>query len=120
MAVPRVRRGRETEDMVAERWQENGLFPEAESIAASLPGRDIKNTPGFAVEVKARTNFSPLAWARQAAANAGYDFPVVVIRPNGMGKASLALWPVMMNMSTFEELVAELQMLRARVRSDPT
>lgn len=109
MATARVRRARKTEDLLAARWRQLELFPDAESIAASLPGRDVKNTLGFAVEVKARRKFNPIAWIKQSKANADGDWPVVVMRPDGMGEASMGKWLVFMELETFEEMVRDLQ-----------
>lgn len=105
MANARVRRGRKTQDLIAERWVQMGLFPEAEAVPASLSGRDIRNTPGYSVEVKARRNFDPLAALRQATANSYADeIPVVIVRPNGMGPACMNRWIVCLYLRDFEYL----------------
>lgn len=86
------------------------LFPEAEAVAASLPGKDIKNTPGWSVEVKARRGFDPVAALRQAQSNAGWtEIPVVVIRPNGVGEANIRKWIVCMYLDDFEYLAEAIQ-----------
>ena len=50
-------------------------------------GKDILNVP-FDVEIKARTDFQPLAWLRQATkrAAASNELPFVVCRMNGQGE----------------------------------
>jgi len=50
-------------------------------------GKDILNVP-FDVEIKARTDFQPLAWLRQATkrAAAHQELPFVVCRMNGQGE----------------------------------
>lgn len=110
MANSRVRRGRKTQDLIAARWRESGLFPEARAVSASLPGKDIQETLGYSVEVKARAGFSPVAAMRQAEANAGdHEIPAVIFRPNGMGPASIGKWKVVLNLEDFEYLVARDQ-----------
>lgn len=105
MANSRVRRGRETQELLAARWRVKGLFPDAEAIAASLAGRDVKNTPDWAVEVKATAKNDVLAALRQAAANAADDWPVVIYRPPGYGAARIEEWVVSMNLATWEDVV---------------
>lgn len=111
MTDSRVSRGRKTQVLVAEYWQESGTFPDAVSIAASLPGKDILHTPGFSVEVKGRTRFNPLEWSRQAAKNAGTDVPVVVMRPNGLGEKSVGNFLAFMTLEKFTELVNRIHVL---------
>ena len=50
-------------------------------------GKDVLNVP-FDVEIKARTDFQPLAWLRQATkrAAAQQELPFVVCRMNGQGE----------------------------------
>ena len=50
-------------------------------------GKDILNVP-FDVEVKARTDFQPLAWLRQASKRAAIskEIPIVCCRMNGQGE----------------------------------
>jgi hypothetical protein len=71
-----------TQLLVAEYLQ--SLYPHALSAGAGRPGKDVLNTPGLSVEVKARTNLDPLAWVKQAEGHEG--LPVAVFRPNGMGE----------------------------------
>jgi hypothetical protein len=96
---------------VAEFFKGAGVFPEAESIAASLPGKDILNTPGYAVEVKARRDFNPVEWSKQASKNAGTDVPVVVMRPDGMGEESVAKFLAFMTLDRFTWMVNRIQWL---------
>ena len=50
-------------------------------------GKDCQNVP-FDIEVKARTDFQPLAWLRQATKRAATsnELPIVVCRMNGQGE----------------------------------
>lgn len=119
MANSRVRRGRKTQDLIAARWRESGLFPDAEPVPASLSGKDVRYTFGYSVEVKARSGFDPVAAMRQAEANAEeHEIPVAIFRPNGMGPTSIGKWKVVLNLEDFEYLVAQDQAARPREVSD--
>jgi len=90
MTQSRKHRGYKTQKIVADHLAARG-WPFAESTGAGRSGSDITGTPGLAIEVKARADFSPMAWVRQASANEG--LPLVTFRPNGMGEASVNIWP---------------------------
>lgn len=51
--------------------------------------------PGLCVEGKARAEFAPLSWLKQATDCAAGDIPIVVWRPNGYGLAQIDQWPLM-------------------------
>lgn len=87
----RKARGAETQRCVAGYLAEHG-WPYASDAGAGRHGSDILGVPGLAIEVKARRDFAPLTWIRQATNGAG--LPLVVHRPDGMGPASVADWPV--------------------------
>jgi hypothetical protein len=106
MATARTTRGRRTEEAVAEFLRQNG-WPFAERNPASLPGRDVKGVPGVAIECKARRQFDPKAWSKQAARNAEGDLPAVVMRPDGMGETTVEAWPVFLTLAQFVELLHE-------------
>jgi hypothetical protein len=88
----RKRRGSETQATVARYFAANG-WPYCTDAGAGRTGSDLLGVPGLAVEIKARRSYSPLAWIRQAAKGAA-GVPLVVHRPDGMGPASIADWPV--------------------------
>lgn len=104
MTASRKRRGSETQTAVARWFQGNG-WPYAESTGAGRTGSDITGIPGLACEVKARRDLNLLAWLRQAAAGVG--LPFVVHRPDGMGPASVAGWPVTLRLEDFTRLLHE-------------
>lgn len=66
--------------------------PDAKAVGASLPGRDILNIPGVAIEVKARANLDMRAALRQADKNSDGDLPLVVVRCNGQGQMHIDQW----------------------------
>jgi hypothetical protein len=108
MATNRTRkaRGAETQNMIAH-WFKGHGWPFAESAGAGRVGRDVLGMPGLAPEVKARADFTPLAWLRQAKAAASTDLPFVVWRPNGMGFASIQNWGVMLTLEDFTALLRD-------------
>ena len=107
MATARVRRGRKTQELVADRIRH--LFPYAKGVPASLGGVDIQNTPGLAIECKATANVTLPAWLRQARKNARPgDIPVAVYRPNGSGPESIDDWGLVIPFGEFVKILERL------------
>lgn len=104
MANSRVTRGRQTEQAVADYLKEHGWL-NAERRPAALPGTDITGVAGVALEVKARRLFEPSSWIKQAQKNAGDSLPAVVMRPDGMGPATVSSWPVFLRLEDFAALL---------------
>ena len=104
MANSRVRRGRKSQDLLAEWFNRHG-WGEAEAIAASLPGRDIKGMPDLAPEVKATRGLPGVSALKQAKANAGKDLAFVIYRPPGYGEARIAEWLVSLDLDDFTQLL---------------
>lgn len=104
MATNRSRhaRGAQTERIVAAAWQADG-WPHADVVRGA--GADLTNTPGIAVEVKARREFAPLEWMRQAATRPGV--PIVVCRPDGAGPATVDQWPAIVPHGVLRRLLRE-------------
>ena len=98
----RKHRGFRTQRVVAQHLAARG-WPFAESTGAGRSGSDITGVPGLAIEVKARADFNPMAWVRQACLNDG--LPLVTFRPNGMGEATVATWPVIIRMNDLIDLL---------------
>jgi hypothetical protein len=67
-------------------------WPYAEDAGAGRGGVDILGAPGLSIEVKARADFQPLAWIREASRRPGV--PMCVHRPNRLGLGSVGKWPV--------------------------
>jgi hypothetical protein len=78
----RKHRGYRTERVIESylrQWWENA------SVGRGA-GKDIYNVP-FDCEIKARTEFQPLAWLKQVTKRAGgKELPLVVCRMNGQGE----------------------------------
>lgn len=97
-------RGMRTQLLVALALKADG-FPHAESAGPGRPGRDVLNTVGLAIEVKARHGLNLVGWLRQAVTNAGGDVPALVARPDGMGETTVDDWPVVMRFGDWRALV---------------
>jgi hypothetical protein len=82
MSQSRKHRGYRTERVIESylsQWWENA------SVGRGA-GKDIHNVP-FDCEIKARTDFQPLAWLKQVTKRAGgKELPFVVCRMNGQGE----------------------------------
>lgn len=104
MSTSRKRRGRETELIVCDWFQLKG-WPFAQTVASAAPGRDLTGMPGLAPEIKARREFHPTAWARQAERNSKGDLPFVVMRPDGMGAKTIHLWPAFLPLQELTRLL---------------
>lgn len=107
MANARVKRGRKTQDLVADRLRH--LFPQAQGVPANEAGKDVNNTPGLAIECKATANVTLPAWLRQATKNAASgELPVVVYRPVGSGPADIDNWALVMPLGEFVKILEAL------------
>jgi hypothetical protein len=79
----RKHRGMRTQKIVAN-WLKQ-WYPAAESTGSGRNGEDITGVP-FSIECKARSDFSPLAWIKQAESNKDGKLAFVVSRCNGQGE----------------------------------
>lgn len=105
----RKHRGYATQRIVCDGLQD--VFPGCYPPGAGESGDDVRNAPGWSIEVKARRAFNPLEWMRQARkrqAETGNDI-AVVMRPDGAGPASLDDWPVFMPFSQWKDIMRELE-----------
>lgn len=109
MATNRVSRGRKSQELAAIFL--HPVFPDAAGIAASLPGRDILNTPGYAIEMKATKEFNPTTFLKQAAKNAGTDVPFAIYRPKGYGPEKVDQWVTMTTLGTMRGIIERIQQL---------
>ncbi len=100
-------RGAETQRVVARYFAANG-WPYASDAGAGRPGKDVLGVPGISCEVKARADFAPLAWIRQAVKAGHGDLPMVVLRPNGLGPERVEDWPVVMRFADVVALLREV------------
>ena len=106
MSLARKRRGADTQHIAAQWFRDHG-FPYAESTGAGRTGSDITGLGSLCAEVKARADFNPIAWLRQASKHKTYpdDLPFVIWRPNGHGPADVGAWPVMLRLDEFTALL---------------
>ena len=96
MSQHRKHRGYRSQRVVAERFAANG-FPHAEPVGAGRAGTDIVGLVGIDVEVKARRGLNITGLMKQLNERAADGvLGIGVIRPDGMGEASIGMWPVVM------------------------
>jgi hypothetical protein len=100
----RKTRAAQTQAIAAAWWRNHG-FPYCTDAGAGRQGRDLLNLIGLACEVKARRDFHPLTWLRQAISIAAGDLPFVLFRCDGQGPATVADWPVLLRLEDFTRLV---------------
>jgi len=84
MANHRKHRGYRTQKVIADYLKQWWAY--ADTAGAGRQGEDILNIPTISIEVKARADFQPLAWIKQAASNANGKIPMVIMRCNGQGE----------------------------------
>lgn len=91
--------------LVAAEWFRSRGWPFATSTGAGRSGVDIENMPGLSPEVKARRDFNPTGFLKQASTNRGDGLPFVVLRPDGYGEANVAKWAVLLTLDDFTGLL---------------
>lgn len=107
MANARVARGRKSQAIIAEWFRLSG-WRGAESMPASLPGKDITGMPGWSIEAKATAEARLSDALRQAARNSSAgDIPMVVYRPRGLGEKQIGEWMVAMRLADATALMQE-------------
>jgi hypothetical protein len=84
MANHRKHRGYRTQKVIAEYLKQWWAY--ADTAGAGRQGEDILNIPTISIEVKARSDFQPLAWIKQAEPTANHKLPLVIMRCNGQGE----------------------------------
>lgn len=84
MANHRKHRGYRTQKVIADYLKQFWAY--ADTAGAGRQGEDILNIPTVSIEVKARSDFQPLAWIKQAETNANGKMPMVIMRCNGQGE----------------------------------
>jgi hypothetical protein len=84
MTNHRKHRGYRTQKVIADYLKQWWTY--ADTAGAGRQGEDILNIPTISIEVKARSDFQPLAWIKQAESNADGKLPMVIMRCNGQGE----------------------------------
>jgi hypothetical protein len=81
------------------------MFPGCTDAGAGRPGKDLLNTPGLTVEVKAKGEVSLVAMLRKAKRDGELgDMPAVIWRHNGQGEKTIDQWTLTLFVRDFEEL----------------
>ncbi len=102
MTDSRRRRGRDTERALAA-WLNAHGFPDAAPVEAFTAGPDITGTPGWAIEVKARTRLDLAAWLKQAHRQAAGARPLLVVRLNGQGTTDPGGWAAIQTLNQWRQ-----------------
>lgn len=93
-----------TQALLAQRWRESGYFPFCTDAGAGRPGKDVLNTPGLSVEIKAKNRLTLPEAMRQAEANGDDgDVAIVVWRHERQGETQPGQWTVTMRLDQFEK-----------------
>ena len=106
MSQSRKHRGYRSQKVVAEWFAQRG-WPFAESTGAGRPGVDVTGMPGLAIEVKARRGLNIVGFLKQAVTQREHGLPFVVVRPDGMGEASVGAWAVLVRLDDMTRLLTE-------------
>ena len=101
----RKERGRDTERALAALLTGEG-WPFAEATGAGRGGSDITGTPGLQWEIKARRGLNLAADLRQAAGH-GEGLPILAVRLDGQGPASIAEWPAVLRLGDLIRLLRQ-------------
>ena len=102
--MSRKHRGYKTQRLIAEYLRIR--FPHCKAVGAGEAGKDILDTPGWSIEVKARTRLDIRGGLRQAKANADQgDTPVLIVRLNGQGEQSVGEFAVIMSLEHFRGII---------------
>lgn len=104
MSQHRKHRGYATQRIVANYLAQHG-FPYAESTGAGRQGSDVTGCPGIDWEIKARRGLVISELMKQLSERQGHLLGVGVIRPDGMGEASIEDWPAVLRLADLVELL---------------
>jgi hypothetical protein len=113
MANHRKHRGYRTQKVIADYLKQWWQY--ADTAGAGRQGEDILNIPTLSIEVKARSDFQPLAWIKQAESNAAHKLAIVIMRCNGQGEDAgqyLAFMKVKDLMPILHQVVPTNQVIR--------
>jgi len=75
--------------VVVAAWLRERGWDRARAPVGAETGQDVKDLPGWSVEIKARADFNPMAWLKQAKKNAKPGQKIcAVFRCNGQGETA--------------------------------
>lgn len=98
----RRQRSNDGNNLLAAYYREHG-WPHAEAVGSGRNGADVTGLPGLACEHKAADEMRLKTWLEQAGGRPG--LPYVVYQGRGMGKVSIARWPVIMRVDDHTRLL---------------
>ena len=104
MSQSRKHRGYKTQRIIAEYLLP--LFPHCHAVGAGEGGKDLLMTPGYSIEVKARTRLDIPGGLRQAEEHAEPgDIPLLIARLNGQGEKAVGKYAVIMTLESLTNLI---------------
>ncbi len=104
MSQSRKHRGYKTQRIIAEYLLP--LFPHCHAVGAGEGGKDLLMTPGYSIEVKARTRLDIPGGLRQAEEHAEPgDIPLLIARLNGQGEKAVGRYAVIMTLESLTNLI---------------
>lgn len=83
------------EQWAAAWFREHG-WPSCERRGRGFAGRELIGMPGLAAEIKSRRKLRMSEWIAQAMRNPDGGLPFVISKPDGMGQARFAHFPMIM------------------------
>ena len=100
--MSRKARGMRTQRVLAEYLIDK--FPACYPAGAGESGKDIRRTPGYSIEIKARSRLDIKGGLKQAAANCDEgEAPVLIVRLNGQGEKNVDEWVVIQRLSDWRD-----------------
>ena len=101
----RVRRGLDSQNIVADYFAKNG-WPYALAAGSGRQGTDVTGVPGIDIEVKARRGFNAAMAMKQLKDRHKQGvLPVAVLRLDGQGESHIADWPAIVPLHILLDLL---------------
>jgi len=113
-------KGTLAETAVADYLRQTFPAVERRALAGVNDKGDLSNVPFSVVEVKNQRSYKIHEWMKETEIeriNAGEEFGVLVIKPNGVGVANVHKWWAVVSLDTISALIEELRV--KRLQSSP-
>jgi hypothetical protein len=103
-------KGTLAETAVAEYLKKTWPAVERRTLSGAKDKGDILGVPNFVVEVKNQRTYKISEWLKeteQERANAGTDYGVLVVKPNGVGVSRTQDWWAIVSLETLTQLIKD-------------
>jgi len=114
-------KGTLAETAVADYLRQTFPAVERRALAGVNDKGDLSNVPFSVVEVKNQRSYKIHEWMKETEIeriNAGEEFGVLVIKPNGVGVANVDKWWAVVSLDTITALIEELRVKRLQSSTD--